>query len=215
MVADAVDREHEQGEQDLVPQLGDAEDVDERLEHERVTSTRDQSSGVARDAFASYAANACVAVVATPSSGCDAAFAAAARLSAHRPSAGRGGRFGRGCRGGASAAAASASSPPAPSAFSRLTNFFLGLGNSNASPLRFCAVPPASVIFSWADLLYQPATTVSFFAARRRRGSSPAACRRGPGPLRSARRRRRSCRRRTARGPTGSRCGTGARSCRC
>src|SRR5262245_6472608 len=58
---------------------------------------------------------------------------------------------------GASAAGAAAPSAGAPSAASfflppffappsRGTNFFLGLGNSNASPLRFCAVPPAWVI---------------------------------------------------------------------
>src|SRR6185369_11561542 len=69
---------------------------------------------------------------------------------------------------GASAAGASASSPPhfffflpaaAGASFSRGMNFFLGLGNSKASPLGFWAVPPAAVIFSWADLLYQPAIT--------------------------------------------------------
>src|SRR5947207_2181060 len=66
----------------------------------------------------------------------------------------------------ASAGAAAASSAAAFLPFlapSRGTNFFLGLGNSKDSPLGFCAVPPAAVIFSWADLLYQPATTVSFF----------------------------------------------------
>src|SRR2546430_4139898 len=79
------------------------------------------------------------------------------------------------CLGGASSAAgAAAAGAPAGAAgtassvttflgaFSRGTNFFLGLGNSKASPLRFCAAPPTLVIASWADLLYQPATTVSF-----------------------------------------------------
>src|SRR6185437_4106485 len=42
----------------------------------------------------------------------------------------------------------------------RGTNFFLGLGNSNGSPLRFCGVPPASVIFWCAERLYHPATMV-------------------------------------------------------
>src|SRR5947208_2613212 len=50
--------------------------------------------------------------------------------------------------------------PPFFAPPSRGTNFFLGLGNSKASPLRFCAVPPAVVIFWCADLLYQPATIV-------------------------------------------------------
>ena len=127
---------------------------------------------------------------------------------------------------GASAAAAAASAPAALRralrralaffAFSRLTNFFLGLGNSNASPL--------SVLRGAAGLgdllvgrLAVPAGDDRQLLRQiaRCRGSSPAACRPGPGRPRSARPRRRSRRRRTARGPTGSRCGTGARSRRC
>jgi hypothetical protein len=33
VVADPVDHQHEDGEQDFVPQLGDAEDVGKRREH--------------------------------------------------------------------------------------------------------------------------------------------------------------------------------------
>src|SRR5205823_4785743 len=65
--------------------------------------------------------------------------------------------FGASAAGAGAVAAGAAPSAGAPSAAtasrffpppffappSRGTNFFLGLGNSNASPLGFCAVPPA------------------------------------------------------------------------
>ncbi len=86
-------------------------------------------------------------------------------------------RFGRvaagaGAGAGAAGAAAgggvaSAGRPP-PLVFtaaSRFTNRFLGLGNSNASPLRFWAVPPAAVIFSWAALAEPPGDHRQLFAA--------------------------------------------------
>src|SRR4051812_36607817 len=74
-----------------------------------------------------------------------------------------------GASGAAAAGAPAAGASPSAAAaaaffetFSRGTNFFLGLGNSKFSPLRFWAAPPRLVIFSWADLLNQPAATVSF-----------------------------------------------------
>src|SRR5260221_5687599 len=67
-----------------------------------------------------------------------------------------------GASGAAAGVAAAAGASPASAAiflagFSRGMNFFLTLGNSKFSPLRFCAAPPSSVILAWADLLYQPA----------------------------------------------------------
>src|SRR3954470_22064289 len=61
----------------------------------------------------------------------------------------------------ASSAGAADFLPPTFFSPARFTNFFLGLGNSKASPLRFCADPPDAVMRSWADLLYQPAITFS------------------------------------------------------
>jgi hypothetical protein len=65
--------------------------------------------------------------------------------------------------GAASFGASAAASATALRTATRGMNFFFGLGNANSPPLLFWAVPPSAEIFAWADLLYQPAITVSFF----------------------------------------------------